>query len=764
MKRGFFVLVLMSFLCGCTGPDWLSLEKEGDRAFENNAYKKAIGFWLKAVEKNPDEPPAKLYEKIGKTYLKLSRVGPAERFFKKALELHPENSRILKQIARILVIKGEYASAFKKMDRIGDTLQKDTDYYLLYGDMYMVSKEYAKAEAMYRKGFDENRESIRARLKLALCLKKTGQEDEADHLVAMIDQHRVIDPLLFLLLSDYYLVSGQMAESEKFLLQAVNTYPESLLLKKRLARFYLQTGQESKALKLLVRLEKSYPEEYGFKLLLADLYLSGLHMEKAGMMLDKAGKTAGSPMADYHLLKGKYLLFKGQNARAVSHFKTVISENPALALARYLLGVAYFSGGQTKLAEKSFVNALMLEPEHMDSLVALGYLLYQNREFALALDYTEKALAVERTNPRAIRAKGLCLLGQRRFEEALSELAKGAYMNPDAASLFFYATALEKVNKLSQAAKVYKQAMQMNPGGRDVTAGYLRLMVKLGNSSGAMAEAEKILEKKPEDPFLYYVAADLAYRIEQYDKSAQYLETALKLDDPPGYIFSLLAAVYRRTGQWDRAVDLLTRCTSVNPQYGKGWNDLAGLYVERDSVQSALETLNRAIEHMPDSGEIAGNLAWLLLESGTELDRALDLARRAYEKLPENGSIADTLGWAYYHKKAYSQAAWMFETAEELAPDKAIVKYHRAMLNYRQGRISAAKSLFGKALEYDHDLSGKTVDHIHEILGRLQEHENGSQFDIDDIFDTDGSMDQQENHDEDMEILKPDWSGFYGSK
>ena len=763
MKKGFFALFFLFFLCGCIGPDGLSLEKKGDRAFEKAAYKKAIGFWLKAKEKKPDEP-VKLYEKIGEAYLKLSRVGPAERFFRKALEINPENGKIQKQIARILMIKGEYANAFKKMDQIKDTLEKDTEYYLLYGDLYMVSKEYTKAEAMYRKGVDASGDGIRAELKLALCLKKVGQEEEAERVVAMMDQQQELDPLHFLLLSDYYLVSGRVAESEKFLLQAVNTYPESLLLKKRLSRFYLQTGQKSKALKLLVKLEKSFPEEYGFPLLLADLYLSGLDMEKAGMMLDKAGKTEGRSMDHYHLLKGKYLLFQGQTARAVSHFKTVISENPALALARYLLGVAYFSGGQTKLAEKSFVHALMLEPEHVDSLVALGYLLYKNREFALALDYIEKALAVERTNPRAMRAKGLCLLGQRRFEEAASELVQAAHANPDASSLFFYAAALEKANKLSEAARIYKQAMRMNPGGRDVTAGYMRIMVELGKSSRAMAEADQILEKFPEDPFLYYVAAEIASLIEQYDKAGQYLETALTLNDPPGYIFSLLASVYRRIGQWDRAVDLLTQCTKVNPQYGQGWNDLASLYVERGSVQSALETLNKAIDRVPDSGEIAGNLAWLLLESGTELDRALDLARKAYEQLPENGSIADTLGWAYYHKKAYSQAAWMFETAEELAPDNAIVKYHRAMLKYRQGCISAAKSLFEKALEGDHDLPEKTVRRIREILERLQGNENSGQMDMEEIFDTDQTMDQPENHDADAQILKPDWSRLDGRK
>ena len=44
----------------------------------------------------------------------------------------------------------------------------------------------------------------------------------------------------------------------------------------------------------------------------------------------------------------------------------------------------------------------------------------------------------------------------------------------------------------------------------------------------------------------------------------------------------------------------------------------------------------------------ANNLAWILAESGEELDRALQLAQSATATAPDAPELLDTLGWVHY--------------------------------------------------------------------------------------------------------------------
>ena len=755
-KQNFLIILIL--LCmmllgaGCGREEIVSLEERGDRAFEEKDYRMALQHWMKSVGKGADQ--ADLYHKIGKAHLMFSRIDLAEKYFDQAVTINPLAYEIQKDLVRILLLQGKKKAALEKLEFLKERLEKDSDAFILCGDLFMISTDYLKAEQMYREAVHLDRGNARIVIKLAMCLYQTENGDEAEKLISGI-QRQNLAPRDLLLLSDYYFLVRDFIGGEKCIVRALENDPANIMYRIRLCQFYLKTGMRDKARKNLVALEEEYPEDARFKLMLADFFLSELEMDKAELLLKKIENIRES-QSEYNMLMGKFWLFKGKNSYAVSHLKTVVDGRPGLLSARYLLGIAYFAGGQTKLAESSFIHALMLDPHHVETLMALAGLHYKNQEYKLANQYLEKVILLAPSNARALMIKGFCLMEQEQDKKAAQEFTKAHFLTKEVASLFFLGKSLESQGKLDTALDIYEDVMDQNPELMDVLSEYTALLVDMGKGKKAGEIVERIIKEEGGQPGLYYMGARVSLELEEYDKARAYLETAMGNNDAPGYIYALLGVVHRKTGDNGKAEDILKQNTEKNPGYAKAWTDLAGFYARTQRKSLAFETLDQAVKKIPDNALIAGNLAWLLLEEGKDFDRALDLARIAYEISSGKVYLMDTLGWAYYYKKAFSQAGWLLAKAEELVPDKGIIKFHLGMLFYRQGKLLEAKEKLKKALEFG--LSDEEKSQAVEVLADLETDKGGDVFEGDFTFDPENPLVFPGGDREEDDILEPDWS------
>ncbi|MCP3876649.1 MAG: hypothetical protein GY699_26370, partial [Desulfobacteraceae bacterium] len=321
----FFILMLL--ISGCLEKDNYTPEEKGDIAFKEKSYKKAILFWQKSIEKYPEN--SMLYAKAGKAYLKLSNIDKAEEFLGRSVKINPRQSDIQKELIRICLINGDNAKAKKKIQEVDDFLDKDANYYILHGDFHMISGDLKKAEDHYRKAISMHDNSLRAAIKLALCLKASGSDEEAESIIKDVEQKKLTRSFNLLLLSDYYFLLNKHAQAEKAILIAVKKHPDSQILNLRLVQFYLQAEMQEKALKILLKLEENNPDNVRFKLMLADLYLSDMQVSKAENMLEKLkGVLDEGSITDYNLLLAKCCLYKYQISYAVSYLKKVISKEP----------------------------------------------------------------------------------------------------------------------------------------------------------------------------------------------------------------------------------------------------------------------------------------------------------------------------------------------------------------------------------------------------------------------------------------------------
>ena len=736
-------------------------EIKGDQAFERGDYADALQYWLRA--KDQAGQSGRVYAKMGAVYLKLSNLDRAEICFKKALEKNPEDVDTQQQIIRIALVRGDTAAAGSLLSKLLTCHDSDPVLFMLSGDLAMLQAEFKTAEVAYEKAAALLPGRIRPRLKLAICFQEQKKTVEAEKIVTLCRAQGIKTSMDLMLAADYYALAGDDARAERYLLMALDSDPGNLEFKIRLCLFYRVAGKVEKAAAYLKKLSAEYPENIRFKMMLADFYLALEEMAAAEKLLDQLAQ-ASRDAPEYHLLMGKFWLFKGRYSHAVSYLKTALDKDYGLVSAHYLLGVAYFAGGQSKLAEKAFIRALMLDPDHEESIFAMAALNYKRGDYSLADQYADHFLDQDSSSARVWKVKGLCALGRRDPSGAIAPLSRSWHLGGGASAHFFLGQAFEAQGMVQEALTAYSQVFEDAPGMYPALYAYARLASDQGLGEKAFEKIDA-LAGHDASPAVYYIGAKICLGLKDYDRCQAYIDKAMAKKEVAGPFFLLQAALFEATGKDDGVEKTLTECTTKLPQFVGGWLKLSAYYVKKQRISDAAQTLEQALKTFPDHPEMKGNLAWLLLEEQIDFDRALDLARTAYDKLPGEAWLMDTLGWAYYHKKIYSQAEWMLAQAEELTPGNGMIQYHQGMVLYRQGKLFQAKTKLESAIAGGL-LDTRHKDEAQRLLAGLHGKNVPKDAGENMLFnpETLPALDLESQIpaaiDEGEDILKPDWSNM----
>jgi len=109
---------------------------------------------------------------------------------------------------------------------------------------------------------------------------------------------------------------------------------------------------------------------------------------------------------------------------------------------------------------------------------------------------------------------------------------------------------------------------------------------------------------------------------------------------------------------------------------------------------NAREAYEAALKLDPDNAAVLNNLAFLMADTGANLDDALSKVQRARELQPNLDSALDTMGWIYMKKGIVDTAIRIFGGLVEKHRDHSTYHYHYAVaLSRRNERIRAIREL-----------------------------------------------------------------------
>ena len=142
------------------------------------------------------------------------------------------------------------------------------------------------------------------------------------------------------------------------------------------------------------------------------------------------------------------------------------------------------------------------------------------------------------------------------------------------------------------------------------------------------------------------------------------------------------------------------------------------IYDAQQKYDKAKEYYQEALKINPNFAPGANNLAYLLAETGENVDVALNLAQNVKQQFPDDPSISDTLGWIYYKKNVFSRAIVYLKEANHKIQNNPMMRYHLGMAYYKNGEKENARRELKKALELNPKFSGS--EETKEVLSKLK--------------------------------------------
>lgn len=488
-----------------------------------------------------------------------------------------------------------------------------------------------------------------------------------------------------------------------------------------------QLGLRAQAFTLFADSLEQWPDNGVALRNIATLYDNANMPEFAASCLRKLVTVHGESIELRRLLSQAYLK-AGKMSDAQTLAESTYALNPENPVAAVTLAGIYSRAGELSAAVRVLSRALEDDPDNATVRILLARALIRRGDVSGGLDQLAK-VGPDENDTAEVRAFGEALLGN--WEAALAAIDRTADPEP---LTFLRIAALIESDRRGEAlmiasalpatlpeAGVLQHALgsvevppnplqaQLASALRDndsASATYASALAYLSAHlyTDALAAFEGLEEALGEQPALLpYLFASL--------KNAEIDETRIERGETLTERYSEsstawlhLADLYSSSGNSEKQKGALLRATSIAPEQVETWSRLAAYAEEADDDALALQSYERLLELEPDDPAIMNNLAYTLLKSGGDTQRALDLAQRAGKTLQSNAGILHTVGLAQLTLGDLDASLKNFELALQMRPGDPTLSLDYGRLLLRRGKEDEGRSFVALALTYSDEL------------------------------------------------------------
>lgn len=542
-------------------------------------------------------------------------------------------------------------------------------------------------------------------------------------------------------LASFYYSRERYDDAEKVLTDSLAERPDDLDLLYVLARFYAARGDEERADQMIEEATRARPDDVQPWLVLSayrgrkgdlegalaaaekGLEVDPTHvaarLRRAELLLD-LGYRAGNneqiaqgrsvveavltqnPSAPEALfVRAKVSLAEQKTTDAIADLRRAIDLKPDWAEAHYLLGSALFLERDLNGARAEIVRALEIDGQLVEARKVLARIHAMAGENELAAEEGRKVLRSRPNDGPTRLLVAQSLVRQRKFDDAIRELEAIPEDQQTGETWYALGRVWAFKGEPEKARELFERANEALPNQPDILESLLSLDRREGRIAESVERIEKAAAAKPDSAQLTHLEGMVLVLTGRGAEAEAAFRRAIELDPNDLTPYQSLAQYLAYTGRREEVLATYEKAVETRPDSAGLLLVLGSLYEAYGDLDKARETYERAVKADPDLAPAKNNLAYILAESGQNLDRALDLAQEAKAKLPENGHAADTLGWVLFKKGIPTAALGYLKEAEgEFKPEDpnlAVVRHHLAQAYEAAGQKEQARAALERA-------------------------------------------------------------------
>jgi tetratricopeptide (TPR) repeat protein len=740
MKKVLSALIVLVCLAACNRDPNVAKVKyveNGNKYYEKGKYKEALIMYRNALKR--DMKYGEAYYRAALTELQLKRWNDAARDLHRAVELQPQNLDAHTRLANLFLnvyladqrrpqnLLNELRSISDKMSQRFPDTYDDTR---LKGYIALFDKNPKSALENFSKANQLKPLQSDLILVYMQTLAGNGQVAEAEKLGLETIQKQPSALSIYDAMFVHYARTGRGAEAQRILEQKVANNPKVADGYLQLAAHHLTQKNREPMMATLAKLtsdKENFPKGAG---LVGDFFLRIREYDLA-MQRYQEGVKQSAKDEDKHIYQKRMVeVLAKQNKKdeakqlvqeilkedpkdpeaiamraslsmlagskeelqsAITDLQSVVTRMPQNVVVRYNLGRALLANQNPDAARVQFEEAAKLRPEYLPPRIALAELLLRRNEFAKVAQMTQEILAYDRQNAPARLIRSRALIGMRDYKTAREELRVTTERFPNLGEARLQVAALDLQDRnFKDAEAVFRKLYSQSQDPRALI-GLAETLVVQKQTDQALKLLKDELAKQPDRLEFRVALGNISGSTGDYQTAASEYSKVLEKSPRATDVWMRLAEAQRRMGDLTAAAASYKKAQELAPNNVVPYVRLAILYDTMGRQPEAKPLYEQALRLQPDHPEALNNLAFMLAESGSDLDQALTMAQRAKQALPSDNNVADTLGWIYIKKNLADSALDIFKDLVQKDPARPLYRYHLAMALYQKGDHVQAK-------------------------------------------------------------------------
>ncbi len=600
----FYLIPLLLTLPSCKGKK--EVEESSEKTFEKakiyeniKQYPKAIEAYDAVLQKTPFFLDA--YIRKGFCYQALGNYNDALETYKKGFVIDSENIQLMRSMAEVYYLKGNYEEAIKYTDLVREKETTDPFNFNLIGKIYAAKGEMEEALVWFKRAIESQPDKSVYILDYIRVLIAQEQVDEAllftQSYMDRLKEDAHID--VSLMHADLLMRTNRFEEVFTFLTALEEKDKENSEILSRIARYYFINEEDEKSIAYLERSLKKTPSHLQSLLLKGSLLLKQDKGPESLVIFQTLSRNFPN-WPDVQLKLGAAYQLMGQWEQAKTAYRRLLQMVPGFIPAQVSLANIYFRDGWYEEVEKISEEIFEKEPNNVDALKIYAASLLTQKKYPEAIEIYKQIIELTPEMKQSHAFLAELYLSNGNFQSAYLEAQKALKMAPDDNRMLLVsglALKFLKLNDRSQA--VFRKIIENDPG-------YLPARFQLGELYAAQKlwqaseeQYQAILDKQPENIDVLIRIGSVYWRQGQFDKAEEFFLALLERFPEEYRLYYELGRLYTQQKKLDEAIEKFEEVVERKPQHLLGNLLLANLYRQNGNVERPEEIIRTLIAARP---------------------------------------------------------------------------------------------------------------------------------------------------------------------
>src|SRR5215471_14053025 len=561
-RRLIFALCLTALAnAGCSKdePTKEQLLSRADAAFAAGQFDKAEKDYREALRLGPEDPA--VLRQLGVIYLDQGQIVQAYPLLKKSADLQPDDPEIQLKLGLISLAVGNYRQARETALQVLEKQPVNEQALLLFADASRTPDAIEDARKLIQSLRDKDQGRAPYHLALgSLDLRQNEQARAESEFKAAVK----LDPKssdAYAALGAFYWSRNDLKEADQAFKTAIDLAPPRSPVRLRYADFLLKTGASAEAKKILEETNQKLPDYLPPRVFLMKMACAERQDDDC---VARVKNVLSQDSINYDALyqDGILNLAKGDALAAIRDFEFLSNAYRQNPLVRYQLALAYLLYSASKdlsdenrrkaveAAESRLNEAVGLQPRFDQAAMLLAELKIRKGNPAAAVELLEP-LTKER--PQIAQAQYLlatAYLAQQKGDQALAVYRRMTELFPnDPRPSFLVGTVLLVQGKQADARKAFEKSNEISPDYLPAVERLVDFDLADKQYAAAVDRVQKVIDKDPKLAQPWALKAKIYLAQRDFAHAEPDLLKAIELDPKLEPAYQLLAQLYVATNR-----------------------------------------------------------------------------------------------------------------------------------------------------------------------------------------------------------------------